>query len=77
MGVIGICCFVAAFMSLRRRQAPATQDHEDFITPVDYYSRSSGVQRGGFSGAEKYPDASHALYTPQKHMEPVEVSAES
>jgi hypothetical protein len=77
MGVVGICCFVAAFIFFQRRQTPAKQGHEDFITPPDYYSPSRGVQRGEFSGAEKYPDASHALYTPQHHMGPVEVSGES
>jgi hypothetical protein len=77
MGVIGICCFVAAFVFFPRRQPPAKQDHEDFISPVDYYSQSAGVQPGGFAGAEKYSDASPAPYTPQQHMQPVEISAES
>jgi len=77
MGVIGICCFVAAFIFFRRRNTPAKQGHEDFTTPSDYYSQSPGVQPGEFSGTEKYSDASHAPYIPQEHMQPVEVSAES
>ena len=74
IGVIGICCFVAAFLFYRKRRNIPSKRHEDASTLSDYYAQSPTAQYGGVPKVEMYRDTQH---TTQHYMALAEVSSES
>jgi hypothetical protein len=74
VGVVGICCMVAAFLLYRKRRNTPSKEHEGFHTPPDYYAHST-ARAGEVPKVQKYSDIPHAS---QQYMAPpVEVSGES